>query len=232
MKCEFTETQFSFLFTFEILRRYPERLKMPWFPNTIQEGREGGGFDVRIDIENNFTITGSLFFQFKIPTYLKKDKKYKIVVDTKGRQFHLLKKLRDKGPANLIYYAAPKFHTCERLESFYTNNTVEMNSALFYISDFPTDSAYHQLKYEYYDIDNKQSYGILHSDPLYIEISKDIFSNNYTPFQMSLSEKARYILSLIQEIDSSIRYDNTAHIINYVFSILLVRYNILWVPII
>jgi hypothetical protein len=100
-----------------------------------------------------------LFLQFKIPVYLK-DNKYQIKINTKDNQFQLLKKL--KRPANLVYYAAPKFHESERMQEFYLTDKIENNSILFSVDQFPDDGEYHRLKYEYHATTH-QSYGILSS---------------------------------------------------------------------
>src|ERR1700757_1958393 len=64
-KCEFSETQFSFSYTFELIQRNRGLLPMPTFPNTVQEGRYGG-YDVGF---GDPEVDGSLFFQFKIPGF-------------------------------------------------------------------------------------------------------------------------------------------------------------------
>ena len=60
-KCEFSETQFSFCFTFEYIKMFYPSGPIPIFPNTVKEGREGGGYDVKVD--------GNIFLQFKIPKF-------------------------------------------------------------------------------------------------------------------------------------------------------------------
>lgn len=217
MKCDFSETQFAFCFTFEILQKYFPREIVPHFPNTVEEGRSGGGYDVSID--------GSLFLQFKVPVYLKKGK-YKIKIHTEDEQFRLLKELNR--PANLVYYSAPKFHTREDIENFYIKKQIENNSALFSIKNFPEDGAYHNLKYEYKD--DNHSYGILSSEPKEIETLSNIFSIPYHPYQMLLSEKADFLLEIIKKFDYNLCDSKVDNNIDRVFSILLNRYNILWIP--
>lgn len=219
-KCEFSETQFSFCFTFEILKTYPN-LQMPNFPNTVQEGRAGGGYDVEIN--------GSLFFQFKIPEYLQQDEKYRIKIITKDNQFKLLKKL--KRPANIVCYCAPKFYTCNEMENFYCTKQIESNSALFSIEHFPTEGNYHKLLYEYKK-DSLKSCGILSSDPKEIKISPGVFSNSYIESPMTLSEKANILWSIIKEINPELgKKESESNKTDRVFSVLLMHYNILWIPI-
>jgi hypothetical protein len=61
--CEFSETQFSFCFTFEFIEKFSEKKINPIFLSTRNEGQDNGGFDVNID--------GNIFFQYKIPKYYK-----------------------------------------------------------------------------------------------------------------------------------------------------------------
>lgn len=218
MKCDFSETQFAFCFTFEILKNYPN-LVMPQFPNTVQEGRRGGGYDVAID--------GSIFIQFKIPNYHKRKNDYKIKIDTECKQHALLKEL--KKPANCVYYAAPKFHTSDDLEKFYNSNLIERNSALFSIEDFPNNAVHKHVTFS-----RSGTQGTLHSNKESIDISQEIFSckssSSYLPDPMLLPVKAGYILDFIKNVDPAI---NTKYgkekIVNEVFSILLIKYNILWI---
>lgn len=219
-KCEFSETQFAFCFTFEILRNNPN-LKMPQFPNIVQEGRKGGGYDVMID--------GSIFIQFKIPVYRQNKDEYQIKIDTECKQHSLLKEL--KKPANCVYYAASKFHLLSEFEKYYNENRIEDNAALFSIESFLDSTEVH--KHITYTKDS--AYGFLHSVDKQISMARGIFpcksSPSYRPDHMELSKKAKFILKFIQNIDSSvnIKYGNEK-IINEVFSILLIQYNILWIP--
>ncbi|MBS0289800.1 MAG: hypothetical protein JSS07_07190 [Proteobacteria bacterium] len=242
MKCEFSETQFAFSFVWELIRKYPNRFIMPWFPNTVQEGREGGGYDVKIDLNQN--ISGSLFLQFKIPEYLKSKQKYKIKIETNHNQFRLLKSL--KRPANLVYYCTPKFHKEDEIKNFFNSSSIEGNSALFSIEEFPNDGEYHKLIYEYKPEEIKaiesisivnhnsteiNTYGILSSVPMAISIFSGVFSVNFQTDQMTLIRKAEFILNNVVSKIESIPNINKINDVDWLFSILLLRYNILWIPI-
>ncbi|MBI2792322.1 MAG: hypothetical protein HYX61_10205 [Gammaproteobacteria bacterium] len=220
MKCEFSETQFAFCYVFELINNNPERFVMPWFPNTVQEGREGGGYDVNIN--------GSLFLQFKIPEYLKTKQKYKIKIDTNHKQYVLLKEL--KRPANLVYYCAPKFHEEYKIRELYNDKMIGENSVLFPIEEFPNDGEYHKLKYEYISGEN-HTYGVLSSDPKKISSVSDVFSGNFKPDRMSLNQKANFVLNNIVSKIEHIPNVKQINDVDWLFSLLLLHYNILWIPI-
>jgi hypothetical protein len=226
MNCEFSETQFSFCFTFELVRRYLPRIILPIFPNTVVEGRPGGGYDVQID--------GSLFFQFKIPQYFERStwsrpkgwshfKKpfLRIDVDTDSEQFRLLHAL--KLPANNVYYATPEFSDSTSLENFYRLGETCDHSALFAIQNFPMPiNGYHHLGYT-----GDDTFGILFSEPKIIKksSSEEIFS--IFPDQMSLARKASILRNVIFESNKILIEEG----VQSVFSVLLTRFNILWIPI-
>jgi hypothetical protein len=136
--CEFSETQFSFCFSFEYIKQFFPFVPLPIFPNTVDEGRVGGGYDVQIN--------GNIYFQFKIPLYYdlvsnfwRRDwnvfghEYYKIKLDTDGYQFKLLKDLQ--APGNEVYYATPEFHTSRDLSTNYISDKIVSNSGIFSLSD-------------------------------------------------------------------------------------------------
>lgn len=219
MKCEFSETQFAFNYTFEILKKYTN-LRNPFFPNIRQEGGPDGGYDVKLDFE----VEGSVFLQFKIPMYHKRINKYQIRFETNQLELlrqKVIKELQYDKPANLVYYAAPNFHTCKDLENFYYNEEIELNSALFPVEDFPKFTQKHTLKYAFREVelqdqgvlieqfpenghrfinhDKEKIYGLINSTPKGIEISPTIFSKpNYEPSIMLLSKKAEFLLDKLK----------------------------------
>lgn len=226
MKCEFSETQFAFCYVFELIKNNPTKFIMPWFPNTVQEGREGGGYDVKINL--NPQISGSIFLQFKIPVHLKTKQKYKINIDTRSKQFELLKKL--KRPANLVYYCAPKFHTVNQINNLYVNNEIEKNSALFPIEAFPCDNKQHRLIYEYKE--NSGSYGELFSKPQNVSAFENVFCGSFNEDSMSLRDKARFVLdNIVNKTEAIPDYLSSINEVDLLFLILLFEYNILWIPI-
>ncbi len=243
MRCQFSETQFSFCFTFEFLKTLYPFIAFPIFPNTVVEGRDDGGYDV--EISNN------LFFQFKIPTYFNrltarnmeywkvfKGTYFKIAVNTDLRQFELLKQL--KKPHNQVYYATPPFHTIEELKKLYLNNNIVQNSALFSIDEFPAyRSGYHNLIYnDYYN------WAKLFSEP--VEIKKSKFNSlqqllSQNKINTSLSNTANEIEKTLNKLGYEVEELDYEKIftqrqfdfknIQKIHSILLTQFNIHWYPI-
>jgi hypothetical protein len=232
--CGFSETQFSFCYVFEILSKYPGKL-VPLFPTTNQENKRG--YDVNIG--------GSLFLQFKRPRYLKSENKYQIDIKNE-KQFKLLYKLKSGKPANKVFYVAPIFHKLREMKRLYLSKEIEKSSALFPLEQFPppSNAKYHKLKYEYSAQANKSfvvpitdqgfqpkgTYGVLNSDPISIETRHAVFSESDKRDVMTLDEKAKFLLNNVipQEVARNFEIDN---VVDRLFSILLVQYNILWLPI-
>lgn len=246
MKCEFSETQFAFFYTFEILKKYPNKLLSPWFPTTVEEGRSGGGFDAELQYTSDFRkdvqkISGSLFLQFKRPDCLRGRPSYRIKID--GKQLELLKQL--KRPANMVFYCAPLFHEKAKIMTYYFGDEIEAHSVLFPIEEFEDVTGDHKLRYVCGDDNTTKKklaeselrggvtgrYGILNSEPQNIRVVPNILSERYKPDPMSLSEKASILFGIIKNVDDGINnVSNGGNIIKLVFSFLLIQHNILWIP--
>ncbi|WP_133256951.1 hypothetical protein [Hymenobacter edaphi] len=240
--CEFSETQFSFCYTFEYVRQFLPFVPLPIFPNTVEEGRVGGGYDVE--------IAGSLYFQFKIPTYHDKVSNffrkhwdvyghdyYKIKLNTDGEQFKLLKDLKRLSLGNRVFYATPEFWQIPALSSHYSGDRVLANSALFAIEDLPAHgSGYHHLIYS-----PRHSLGRLFSDPTDVKKLK-----NVNPFELlvdsgkpeTIYSQARRISIMLRErqfISSEmfeLNDNNPVQLVKGVYSILMTHYDIHWFPVI
>jgi len=227
-KCEFSETQFSFSYTFELIKHNENLLVMPEFLNTVKEGREGGGFDVGFGDPD---VDGSLFFQFKIPGYYDRwgwrtkgwdcyhKSFYRIEIDED--QFNLLRAL--KRDANNVYYATPEFFQASQLQTHYHQQTICEHSALFEIRDFPASlKGFHHIVYR---PDETISYLCSEPKDLKKRTFDDFFS--FTPDRMKLSQKASILRGIITntiDIDIPDR-------IGSVFSALFFRFNVIWIPV-
>jgi hypothetical protein len=238
--CKFSETQFSFCFTFEFIKRYLPAVPLPIFPNTVVEGREFGGYDVRID--------GNIYFQYKVPKFYDRrsnfrrrqwnvfnEAYYKVEVDTDGQQFRLLKDLIFG--ANEAYYCTPEFHLIPELEIFYLTDEIQTNSALFSIQELPNyGSGFHELIYN-----GTQNWGMLFSDPQTIKKTKK--RNLLDSFAVNKSEETIYseavrIESLIRERGFEIskrmglNSDSPVRLVKEVYTILLSEFNVHWYPVV
>lgn len=237
--CEFSETQFAFCYVNEMLNRYPHIL-MPIFPTLRQERKLG--WDVRIDDDTE--IDGSLFIQFKRPKFLSRTKKYKITI-TK-HQFDILYILKKDKPANNVFYVAPIFHTLDEMKDHHINNEIEKNTAHFPLENFPSSLTknHHGLTYEYDSMSDintipltsggsipTDTYGIINSEPISIENKHCIDFDSIKPDRMKLIKKSQYLLNNVIPGNVVDAFDKIESPVEQLFSILLVRYNILWIPI-
>ncbi len=238
--CEFSETQFSFCFTFEYIKRFFPAIPLPIFPNTFDEGQLGGGYDVK--------IKGNIYFQFKIPVYhdlvsnfFRRDwnvfghEYYKIKLETDGYQFKLLKDLQS--PGNEVYYATPEFHTTNNLGTLYSSDTIVTNSALFPIDHFPAYmSGYHHLIYS-----PRYNWGRLFSEPTNIKKLKSIdpfelFSDDRN--DLTIYQQAVRLSQIIKGQENSLNgkfefnANNRIQLVKEVYTALLTIYNTHWYPVI
>jgi len=238
--CRFSETQFSFCFTFEYIKQFFPVIPLPIFPNTVEEGRPGGGYDVQIN--------GNIYFQFKVPGFYNLVSNfirqhwnvfghefYKIKFRTDEEQYRLLKVLQN--PTNQVYYATPEFHTINALSSHYSLDRVVSNSALFSLNDLPAyGSGKHNLIYS-----PRQTWAKVFSDPIQVKKVKNI--NPFELFQearlgLTIYDQAKDIRSILLEgqyiHDSSIFFNDNkpAQFVKEIYVALLTRFNIHWYPVI
>jgi hypothetical protein len=234
--CEFSETQFSFCFTFEYLKNFFPTVPLPLFPNIRQEGAIGGGYDVKIN--------GNLYFQFKIPNLYDRENNYtrkywkvynheyyKIKLETDSNQYRFLKNLIS--PYNLIYYATPEFHSVADLTLHYNADMIGNNSALFSIENLPPHgSGYHHLIYS-----PREHLGQLFSTPEPIKKNLLLFPGEYFRNEnrdLTLYQQALNIRELLLQYnvigDLSLSSNEPAILVKQVYTILLTNFNIHWVP--
>ncbi|KAF2082067.1 hypothetical protein [Flavobacterium sharifuzzamanii] len=235
-KCEFSETQFSFCFTFEYITRFYPFVPLPIFPNTYWEGRKGGGYDVK--------IKGNIFFQFKIPTYHDNVYRpywdvfghdyYKMKLDTNGKQYELLKAL--VRPFNKVYYAVPEFHTITELYFNYSKSSIESNSGIFALNYLPAyGSGKHHLIFS-----PRHNWANVFSDPYRIDKVQNI--NPYEIFaendnlEITIYSQALQLRSLLlEDVENSELLEESKDpqtLVKSVHSLLLAKYNVHWYPII
>ena len=139
MKPDFSEFSYGFALTSELIDRYGLRqLGAPLFPSLIEEGKKGGGFDVK--------MPGlPIFFQFKISEQLTRATAresgllglpyYRMRLRSLrySQQHNLLLDLEQRG--NEVYYAAPEFHLPDELNQAYLDASVEPQTWFFAPSD-------------------------------------------------------------------------------------------------
>jgi hypothetical protein len=129
---DISEFSYGFALTSELVDLFHlKAFGAPEFPNQYNEGKKGGGFDVK--------LPGiPIFLQFKRSDYLerKNAKDYKhfkkpyyrfgIRPNSKSKQHQLMLDLESR--ANDVFYAGPIFSKSHELDLHYINQTVSANS--------------------------------------------------------------------------------------------------------
>lgn len=238
-KCQFSETQFSFCFTFEYIKQFFPIIPLPIFPNTVEEGRAGGGYDVEIN--------GNIFFQFKIPVYhnlvsnfFRKHWKvfnhdyYKIKLETDGNQYKLLKDLLI--PGNEVYYATPDFYTNNDLLTHYSNYEIVVNSGIFSLDVLPEHgSGKHVLIYSPH-----HNYGQIFSEPQRIKKITNINPLELFPRKLNGITIYKQAISIREILKQQKNYENfqlekeetPERLVKKIHSVLLTHFNVFWYPVI
>ena len=143
MKPDISEFSYGYAVTEELVAKNKAVVVgAPTFPSLYEEGKKGGGYDVKIPIKGN-----PVFLQFKLSDYLERTsaKEHQSGVLSvpfyrmhlrplkHSDQHQLLLDLESSGET--ILYIAPEFHRPAELNHFYLSRTVVDNSAAFKPSD-------------------------------------------------------------------------------------------------
>jgi hypothetical protein len=125
----------------------------PVFPSLLQEGKSGGGYDVKLPFAGV-----PLFLQFKVAHWMERSSAlewarmkgpyYRMHLRSvrHSRQHDLLRNLEKGG--QLVYYAAPEFHESEVLNDAYLKRQVVARSAFFRPGDIGAlDDEHHYVVY-------------------------------------------------------------------------------------
>lgn len=136
MKPNISEFSYGYALTEELIKGFGSNITAaPVFPSLYQEGKEGGGWDVKFEKGGI-----PLFIQFKLSHYLKtanaKERKgghfaspyYRMYFRpiNHSKQHELLLDLERSG--NEVYYSAPGFHKPNELNDAYLNGEVKNRS--------------------------------------------------------------------------------------------------------
>lgn len=138
MTPEISEFSYGFALTNEIVG-WETLSGAPIFPSLIEEGRDGGGYDVRLDFP-----AVPLFLQFKRAECMTRKSAREIQMGARLRpdfyRFHITQAGKsnqhemllhlDDGTA-LVFYAAPRFHLLSEINQAWASNTVASRSAFF-----------------------------------------------------------------------------------------------------
>lgn len=154
---EISEFSYGFALTNEIVGWSPITAA-PIFPSLIEEGKAGGGYDVKLEFP-----AVALYLQFKradcmkrrSAREIKKDRlpisipffRFKITETGKSDQHELLLALDDG--TSPVFYAAPRFHELSEINNAWLNNTVATESIFVAPSEIGTlDAKSHHVAYD------------------------------------------------------------------------------------
>lgn len=139
MKPDISEFSYGYAVTEELVASHKARIvAAPTFPSLYEEGKTGGGYDVKIPI-----VGTPVFLQFKLSDCLKTANAKEHGTLSLGlpyyrmhlrplkhsQQHQLLLDLEKSGES--VYYIAPEFHTPSELNRHYLASNVVANSAAF-----------------------------------------------------------------------------------------------------
>lgn len=211
METRLTEFSYGYCVTEEFTRRGPGLKTAPYFPSLYLEGKEGGGFDVRIG--------SAVFLQFKLCRELTRRNATETregLLDPPFFRFGLHRKdLSDQHemlialenqPGNEVYYIAPAFADVNSLDRFYRAEEVITQSAMFSPSEIGIlpDNENHCISFSI-----RETWGWFCSDPKRIAIhskkkviaraSEYRLTKNGQPIRERLDELVTTMEKIIQE---------------------------------
>ncbi|MGB6301976.1 MAG: hypothetical protein WBF90_38200 [Rivularia sp. (in: cyanobacteria)] len=211
MKPKISEFSYGYALTEELVTyfKHSNIKSAPVFPSLYEEGRQGGGYDMKLEFE-----TFPLFIQFKLSEYITaiaRSKEVKASIYKKGKRFYrmkiwakkyskqhdLLLSLQQKNP--YVYYAAPMFYKSEELNRYYMSHEIIKNSAFLTpcTIGFIDDEEEHSVCFsgigdKVYRFSSPEDLGVLEEFDLSASLSLDsgeadaqrILSVNYDSWQM------------------------------------------------
>jgi hypothetical protein len=134
MEAKFSEFSYGFSLTQELVTEYSSLLTAaPTFPSLIDEGKPGGGYDLKLE-SSGFP----LFLQFKLSEYMIRSYasqaglvgvpyfRFKLRALKYSKQHRLLTDLESLG--NFVYYVAPMFYEVAELTAAFFGKTVSARS--------------------------------------------------------------------------------------------------------
>jgi len=210
MTPEISEFSYGFALTNEIVGWTPLKIA-PIFPSLIEEGKTGGGYDVKLDIPGI-----PLYLQFKRadcmvrknatefiknPTIAlsKPFYRFKITESGKSNQHRLLLEL-SKNPGASVFYAAPRFHKLVEINQAWDTNEVASRSI------FISPTAIGTLNAESHHVAYDNQNAFLFSEPKNIQFltSYDLLSFMQRQLDTEIKPLKDTIPTMISNLDNAI----------------------------
>ncbi len=161
MQPEISEFSYGFALTNEVVG-WVELFAAPIFPSLVEEGKAGGGYDVKLDQPG-----APLYLQFKRSECMvtRRAKEFKSVksqghelhvpfyrfpiTEAKKSDQHELLLALDQVPDNHVYYAAPRFHRLREINDAWTSSEVASRSIFIAPRDIgPLDDGNHRIAFD------------------------------------------------------------------------------------
>jgi hypothetical protein len=209
MTPEISEFSYGFALTNEIVGWAPVAAA-PLFPSLIEEGKAGGGYDVKLDLSGV-----ALYIQFKRADCMVRENareiqkhglkislpfyRFYIMDPGKSDQHELLLALSET--KNLVYYAAPRFHELSEINEAWSLNQVAARSIFISPSIIGAlDDDYHHVAY-----DDRRAW--LCSDPERIDFQSS--SQLLAQIQRHLQGDPRPLRSKLTEMTTEVQEAKT-----------------------
>lgn len=254
---EFSETQFTFSFLREYLNQfsfYPSRF---WLNNYIELPSTKAEIETAADFIFR-RYSHSVFFQFKrshcfnlkgrrglndpernlhkgfFPYY-----RFQIYNAHNSRQFEKLRDVSTINSNDKAYYCAPLFHTNSEFKDYYGRQAILSNSILINCSQFLRKEFnkpnFDIRKDEPHHIAFNRTQGYIFSEPIAIKIQIGTSEEEIMPPDSKEVRFPDYVQRLFQsclaEGGAESEVLNTNNPTESIFQFLVVKYNIIWVPI-
>jgi hypothetical protein len=158
MTPDISEFSYGFALTHELLAQIGPLRAAPIFPSLIEEGRLGGGYDVKLDAPGlplylqfkrsdcMTRATARELSQFNLPLALP-FYRMKITERHRSAQHEMLLQLDDG--INQVFYAAPRFHTITELNQAWNASAVSARSLFTRPQDIgPLDYSSHHVAFD------------------------------------------------------------------------------------
>ena len=180
MKAEFSEFTYGFSLVNELAKALP-CTAVPIFPSLLEEGKEGGGYDVELLLSKKGK---TLYLQFKLSDWMKARSareykipghslslpyyRFEITSNQISKQHSLLLSLEDDQP--LTFYAAPAFHLNDEINSHWDSDSVTRDSVFVKPSSIGAlhDPNPHRVCFDAASIAKEQAY--FFSEPQEIKV--------------------------------------------------------------
>lgn len=208
MKSQFSEFTYGFSVTNELLYYFRGNTSQsPIFPSLLEEGRDGGGYDMKINYDGI-----PIFLQFKLSEFLYSKNAKEIDLFNKpyyrfslmplkySNQHKMLIDLESSG--EIVYYSAPKFHTIKELNNYFSNNAIVANSIFISpteIGRLPDDDEHSIV----FDVNTTSIYRC--STPKKIETGEERSLINKVKMYKSKTINDKLLINLAEKMDGIIR---------------------------